>query len=113
MAHITVGRVGFCAHDAVNIKIDRSNPLGNPFKIGIDGTRDEVCDKYRDWLPSAYHTDARVRRAIDNIAHHVSAGRSVNLQCWCHPKRCHGSEIIGFIENNCLTRATSLLVFKS
>ena len=30
----------------------RPSPLGNPFVIGRDGTRDEVCDKYEAWPPT-------------------------------------------------------------
>ena len=35
----------------------RPSPLGNPFIIGRDGTRDEVCDKYEAWLPSQPEID--------------------------------------------------------
>jgi len=32
------------------VYIGRPSPLGNPFKIGRDGTRDEVVARYREWL---------------------------------------------------------------
>ena len=33
---------------AINaVRIDRQTKWGNPFIIGVDGTRDEVCDKYK------------------------------------------------------------------
>ena len=35
---------------AVGEYIGRPSPLGNPFMIGRDGTRDEVIAKYRVWL---------------------------------------------------------------
>lgn len=98
MAEITSGRVGFHKEGAVNIKIDRSSPLGNPFKIREGATRDQVCDQYRDYLADAYLRDYAIRGAIRRIEQAVRGGQSVNLQCWCFPKRCHGGEIKAFIE---------------
>ena len=52
----------------------RGSPYGNPFVIGRDGDRDEVCDKFeREVLPT-----------LD-----VTALRDKNLLCYCAPKRCH------------------------
>ena len=56
----------------------RGSPLGNPFVIGRDGTRDEVCDKYDAWID-------RQRHLIPLIA--SLKGR--DLVCFCAPKRCH------------------------
>jgi len=56
----------------------RPSPLGNPFVIGRDGTRDEVCDKYAAWLP----TQPKLMAMIPDLA-----GR--DLVCWCAPLRCH------------------------
>ena len=56
----------------------RPSPLGNPFIIGRDGTRDEVCDKYEAWLPSR----PRLMAMIPSLADH-------DLICWCAPARCH------------------------
>lgn len=37
----------------VDIYIGRGSPWGNPFKIGRDGDRDEVCDRFeREVLPT-------------------------------------------------------------
>jgi hypothetical protein len=52
----------------------RGSPWGNPFVIGRDGTRDEVCDRYeREVLPGLYLEPLRGR----------------NLVCFCAPQRCH------------------------
>lgn len=59
--------------------IMRGTPYGNPFVIGPDGDRDEVCDKFeRDVLPG-----------LD-----VSDLRGKDLVCCCKPKRCHGDSIL-------------------
>ena len=56
----------------------RPSPLGNPFVIGRDGTRDEVCDKYEAWLP----TQPKLMAMIPSLA-------GYDLVCFCAPSRCH------------------------
>ena len=57
----------------------RGSKYGNPFKRPRDGTRDEVCDKFKnETLPS-----------LD-----VSELRGKNLMCFCKPKRCHCDDIL-------------------
>lgn len=61
------------------VYIGRGSPWGNPFRIGFDGDRDMVCDKFeKEILPT-----------LD-----VSALRGKNLLCFCAPKRCHGDAIL-------------------
>lgn len=57
----------------------RGSPWGNPFRVGIDGTRDEVCDRF----------EAEVLPTLD-----VSALRGKDLVCFCAPKRCHCDAIL-------------------
>ena len=61
------------------VYIGRGSPWGNPFRIGPDGTRDEVCDKYDAWLDTQPHLIARLPKL---------QGR--DLVCFCSPQRCHG-----------------------
>lgn len=57
----------------------RGGPWGNPFVIGKDGTRDDVCDRFeRETLP---HLDVALLR-----------GR--NLLCFCKPQRCHCDSLL-------------------
>lgn len=61
------------------VYIGRGSPWGNPFKIGRDGTRDEVCDRYeREILPTLDLTPL--------------IGK--DLVCFCAPLRCHGNSIL-------------------
>ena len=72
--------------------IGRPSPLGNPFVIGRDGTRDEVIAKYRSWLlaqldenkPSAVLTE------MDRLVNLYENNETLTLVCWCAPKACHG-----------------------
>jgi len=56
----------------------RPGPLGNPFVIGRDGTRDDVVDKFDAWAP----TQPKLMAIIATLE-----GR--DLVCWCAPLRCH------------------------
>lgn len=59
--------------------IDRTTIWGNPFHIGADGDRDEVCDKHAAWIVEQPALMARIGEL-----------RGRNLMCWRWPKRCHG-----------------------
>src|SRR5688572_12285659 len=60
-----------------------ASPLANPFKIGRDGTREEVIAKYRAWL-----------LARPDLLAQVPALRGQVLGCWCKQLvteiPCHG-----------------------
>jgi hypothetical protein len=52
----------------------------NPFKLGVDGTRKEVLQKYREYLLGRPDLVARLHEL-----------RGKTLGCWCKPKlSCHG-----------------------
>lgn len=62
------------------VYVGRPTKWGNPFEIGRDGTRDEVVDKYRAWLPTS-GLDPRELKGKD-------------LVCWCAPQRCHADVLL-------------------
>lgn len=68
--------------------IGRGSLFGNPFIIGKDGDRDEVCNSYRDYYlphkPSIFGTLHSLKGAV--------------LVCHCYPERCHGESIMDLIE---------------
>lgn len=59
--------------------IGRGTLYGNPYVIGIHGSRDEVCDAFE-------------KHVLPNLD--VSALRGKHLLCHCAPKRCHGDAIL-------------------
>lgn len=65
------------------IYIGRGSKWGNPFIIGIDGNRNEVCDKFE-------------KQILPNLD--VSELIGKDLICFCKPLRCHGDSIIEKIE---------------
>ncbi len=61
------------------VRIDRRTKWGNPFIIGIHGTREECIEKHRHWVPTQRH----LMDALDEL-------KGKDLGCWCHPLPCHG-----------------------
>lgn len=64
------------------VRIDRFSAFGNPFVLGSDGNRDEVCDKYAVYfgMKTSLHEQAKDLK-----------GKV--LGCHCYPKRCHGDHL--------------------
>lgn len=88
-----------------DVYIGRPSPLGNPFAIDIDGTREEVVAKYKVWLNQqiAHVASDDPRRPIndilDTLVNAHRDGEDINLVCWCSPKQCHGDVVKAFIES--------------
>jgi hypothetical protein len=61
-----------------DVYIGRPSKWGNPFKIGKDGSREEVIQKYRQWI-------------LDNptlIAQLATELKGKTLGCWSKPHSC-------------------------
>jgi hypothetical protein len=71
-----------CKRESFDVYIGRPGRWGNPFRIGPDGTRSEVLEKFEAWIraPERAELRAEVRRHL----------RGKVLGCWCAPKACHG-----------------------
>jgi hypothetical protein len=68
-----------CKKAAFDIYIGRPSKFGNPFKIGRDGNRAQVIEKYRAWISSQSELLAEVKKL-----------KGKRLGCWCKPLACHG-----------------------
>lgn len=79
-------------------RFPRGSVLGNPYKIGKDGDRDEVIEKYKVWLRTQYRKGGAVKIELDMLARKVKAGQDIVLVCWCYPQRCHAEFIREAIE---------------
>lgn len=64
------------------VYIGRGSKWGNPFVLGRDGTRDEVIDKFEDYLTPELTED--VKREL----------RGKHLVCFCAPRACHGDVLM-------------------
>ena len=76
-----------CVVNKTNSKYDeyigRGSRWGNPFEIGKDGDREEVCAKYFGYLMNSPELLAALPSLVGK-----------KLGCYCHPKLCHGDIII-------------------
>ena len=66
------------------VRIDRRTRWGNEFRIGRDGTREEVLEKHRRVVLSRPGMRALIPQAL----------RGKDLACWCAPLPCHGDVLL-------------------
>lgn len=72
-----------------NMGLGPRGKLGNPYEIGPDGNRDQVCDKYAAWLREEYVDNSRRKEAVDMLVRLLRHHGMITLVCWCSPERCH------------------------
>jgi len=65
------------------VVIDRTTKWGNPFRIGPDGERAGVIEKYRRWLWR------KIRQEEVNL-YELADLHGCDLGCHCKPLPCHG-----------------------
>jgi len=73
-----------CTRNKYDIYIGRPSKWGNPFKIGIDGSRQEVISMYKVWILE----QPKLMNSINEL-------RGKILGCWCKPGEC------GLFSNAC------------
>jgi RNA recognition motif-containing protein len=73
-------QVVHCKKSNYDVYIGRPSDWGNPFVIGKDGDRDDVIQKYRNWIMRQPDLLARVKTEL----------RGQRIACWCKPEACHG-----------------------
>jgi len=88
--HVYIGRKGI-----VFIKGERfpiyDSIWTTPYKIGRDGTRAEVVQKYETLMRAKLAVDKELRQALMQLEGKV-------LGCWCAPEPCHGHVLLKLIE---------------
>lgn len=72
--------------------VDRSSAFGNPYEIGKDGTRDEVCEKYE------YEFLWKVEHDVEFLKKVRSLEGATALVCHCAPMRCHAQTIARYLD---------------
>ena len=75
-------RTGTCSPNSVYI--GRPTKWGNPYTIGIDGTREQVIEKYKRYIASRADLQVAAKQEL----------RGKDLVCWCYPEACHGDILI-------------------
>ena len=75
--------------NSYDVYIGRGSKWGNPFKIGIDGTREDVIEQYRDWI----QTQSHLLNSLEEL-------RGKTLGCFCSPQACHGDILVELLNND-------------
>ena len=68
--------------ESFDVYVGRPTKWGNPFVIGIDGSRPTVIRKYRAWASARF------------TAEDLEPLRGKTLGCWCAPRDCHAEVLI-------------------
>ena len=74
--------------EVYDVYIGRGSKWGNPFKIGIDGSRRDVIEKYYKYIKSKPELIASLHELKDKT-----------LGCYCKPEACHGDVLVKLIAN--------------
>jgi hypothetical protein len=77
------------------VYVGRANPrrglaesiFANPYRVDVDGTREEVIERYRSWLLGRQELVLRL---------HELRGR--RLACWCSPEPCHADVLVELVD---------------
>ena len=85
--NVYIGRAGIVFIDGKRFP-SQPSPWANPFKIGQEGTRIEVLEKYRVYI----------RKKIKTEKLDLETLRGKRLGCWCHPENCHGDILLEMLE---------------
>ena len=91
--NVYIGRRGIVFVDGVRFP-QRDSIFANPFKVGKDGTREQVIQKYKEYI---------IKKTMNN---EIKFEEWLNLRgktlgCWCKPEPCHGDVLVEII-NKCL-----------
>jgi hypothetical protein len=69
-----------CRKDPYDVYIGRPSKFGNPFRVRIDGTREQVIKMYEEWVRSQPELISIIKTEL----------RGKTLGCFCFPMPCHG-----------------------
>ena len=75
-----------------DVYIGRGSIYGNPYVIGVDGTREEVIEKYRKYFNERIASDEEFKKEVLTLKNKI-------LCCYCAPKSCHGDVIIQYLSS--------------
>lgn len=68
----------------------------NPFVVGKDGSREEVCSKFRDALLSGTLLDPGSKTPLRDLLPELEGLR---LGCWCRPEMCHADVLAELVND--------------
>ena len=85
-------RVVHVRREPADVFVGRPSQWANPYHIGVDGNREQVVFKYREWVIR----QPRLLRDIRSL-------RGKTLGCSCAPLPCHGDALAALADYGCQT----------
>lgn len=80
--------------------IGRGSPLGNPYPITVQHDRDMVIDMYEQHINQAIdRCDPKIINELNRLMDKLRTKGSLDLMCFCAPRRCHGDIIKALLLN--------------
>lgn len=72
----------------------KSSVFANPYKVGKDGTREEVIIKYKNYMMEKLNNDkdGELKKELLSL-------KGKNLGCWCSPEKCHADILLELINH--------------
>ncbi len=89
--NVYIGRAGIVFVDKKRYPT-QSSKFANPYKIGKDGTREEVIAKYKEYITKKLDND-------ESLVNELISFKEKKLGCWCYPEMCHGNILLELINN--------------
>lgn len=88
--NVYIGRKGIVFID--NQRFPKEDSIwANPFKIDKNNTREQVIDKYRNYITDKIKNE--------NLTDELLKLKNKNLGCWCHPQKCHGDVLVDLLNS--------------
>ena len=80
--------------------VDRRTPLGNPFFLESEKSRDTVCDLYEEYFYNRLKEDKNnsFHSFLQMLSEAFKKYEMLRLFCNCHPKRCHSLTVKKYLE---------------
>lgn len=78
-------------YEAYDVYIGRGSQWGNPFRIGPDGSREDVIRKHKAYLWEQIKAGEVGKADLQEL-------EDKRLGCFCKPLACHGDTLIAAIE---------------
>lgn len=88
--NVYIGRKGVVLIDGKRFP-PQDSIFANPFKVGRDGTREEVIDKYKQELIAKVVSGEITEEDVLNL-------KGKTLGCWCSPEPCHGDVLLKLLD---------------
>lgn len=88
--NVYIGRSGVVFIDGKRFP-KKSSEFANPYKIGRDGNREQVLNKYKNYITKRLDNEPDLVVLLKKL-------KGKNLGCWCSPEPCHGDILLELMD---------------